>query len=142
MSLTHSVVNFVPYFAWAGAEIAVAMVCLGVPTLRPLYLRCRGLKTGRDYTEQARSLGSQLPHFTMVDTKVVNRDPSLVCESASSEVTVEAGLAKPPMVHTRYQDPLYEGSHSFQDARTEIWVQNEVEIQMQGSETRGWPLRN
>ena len=56
--------NFVSYFAWAGAEIAVAMVCLGIPTLRPLYLRRRGRPV--DSTRPARAADDVLPQFTMV----------------------------------------------------------------------------
>lgn len=58
--------NFVPYFGWAGAEIAVSMVCLGIPTLRPLYLKARGMTIGygsRDHTHD------DLPNFTMCERK-------------------------------------------------------------------------
>ncbi|KAK0667675.1 hypothetical protein QBC41DRAFT_323488 [Cercophora samala] len=68
--------NFAPYFIWAGAEITVALVCLGIPTLRPLYLKQRGISTigygNHHHTEQS---DPGLPHFTMVDQKK-KPDPS------------------------------------------------------------------
>ncbi|KAK0634269.1 hypothetical protein B0T17DRAFT_512881 [Bombardia bombarda] len=61
--------NFAPYFIWAGAEIAVAMVCLGIPTLRPLYLRRRGTSIGyadRVHTrlDACNDDDQQLPQFS------------------------------------------------------------------------------
>ncbi|KAK8054608.1 hypothetical protein PG994_009675 [Apiospora phragmitis] len=49
--------NFVPYFAWAGAEIAVAMICIGIPTLRPL----------RQHGRHPSRHSQQLPPFAMVE---------------------------------------------------------------------------
>ncbi|KAK3320410.1 hypothetical protein B0T19DRAFT_240226 [Cercophora scortea] len=75
--------NFALYFVWAGAEIAVAMICLGIPTLRPLYLRNRIGSTG--YGERAHTAHAsdpELPQFTMCDQKPLDprpqqiRDPS------------------------------------------------------------------
>jgi hypothetical protein len=44
-------VGFAEYFVWAGAEIAVALVCLAIPTLRPLYTRMGGRDTtGYEWT--------------------------------------------------------------------------------------------
>jgi hypothetical protein len=41
-------VNFAPYYIWAGAEVAIALVCLAIPTLRPLYqIRGDGKSAGR-----------------------------------------------------------------------------------------------
>lgn len=64
--IDHLQVNFVPYFAWAAAEIAVALVCIGIPTLRPLYLKTRGINT---IDSQARSNNNTnnaiLPQFVM-----------------------------------------------------------------------------
>ncbi|KAK3896683.1 hypothetical protein C8A05DRAFT_39770 [Staphylotrichum tortipilum] len=54
--------NFMKYFAWAGAEIAVSMICLGLPTLRPLYLKSRG-RTG--YYETRRTPNPELPQYSM-----------------------------------------------------------------------------
>lgn len=56
-------VNFVPYFGWAGAEIAVSMVCLGIPTLRPLYMKARGMTIGYG------SRNPTLPSFQMCERK-------------------------------------------------------------------------
>ncbi|KAI0014832.1 hypothetical protein F4780DRAFT_264406 [Xylariomycetidae sp. FL0641] len=63
--------NFVPYFAWAGAEIAVAMICIGVPTLRPLYLKVLGRQGALENHNQAH----ELPEFEMCtqNTKVTSR---------------------------------------------------------------------
>ncbi|KAK3938887.1 hypothetical protein QBC46DRAFT_460024 [Diplogelasinospora grovesii] len=46
LDISDYTLNFAIYFVWAGAEIAVAMVCLGIPTLRPLYLKKRGMSIG------------------------------------------------------------------------------------------------
>ncbi|KAK4175035.1 hypothetical protein QBC36DRAFT_29888 [Triangularia setosa] len=68
--------NFAPYFIWAGAEVTVALVCLGIPTLRPLYLKQRGISTigygNHHHTEHS---DPELPRFTMVDQKM-RPDPS------------------------------------------------------------------
>jgi hypothetical protein len=45
-------VGFAEYFVWAGAEIAVALVCLAIPTLRPLYTR-RGGRVTAGYEQTA-----------------------------------------------------------------------------------------
>ncbi|KAM7205949.1 hypothetical protein V8F33_000779 [Rhypophila sp. PSN 637] len=69
LQVTDYTLNFAPYFIWAGAEIAVAMVCLAIPTLRPLYLRNHGTTT-IDYTARAHAYGDgsdpELPRFTML----------------------------------------------------------------------------
>ncbi|KAK8036246.1 hypothetical protein PG993_008860 [Apiospora rasikravindrae] len=67
--------NFVPYFAWAGAEIAVSMICIGIPTLRPLYLKTqRNIASayarsnrGRQHGRHPSRHSQQLPPFTMVE---------------------------------------------------------------------------
>ncbi|KAK6858173.1 hypothetical protein PG995_005872 [Apiospora arundinis] len=69
--------NFVPYFAWAGAEIAVAMICIGIPTLRPLYLKTtRNLASAYARSQRSRQhpngrytsrRSAQLPQFAMVE---------------------------------------------------------------------------
>lgn len=68
-------VNFAMYFVWAGAEIAVAMVCLGIPTLRPLYLKQRGMSIG--YSDRAHTHNSdpELPMFTMCENKPPTQPP-------------------------------------------------------------------
>ncbi|KAL2265856.1 hypothetical protein VTJ83DRAFT_6956 [Remersonia thermophila] len=38
--------GFSRYYIWAGAEVAVALVCLAIPTLRPLYQKIWSRKTG------------------------------------------------------------------------------------------------
>lgn len=58
--------NFAPYFIWAGAEIAVAMVCLGIPTLRPLYLRRRGMTEDHEELPPNRN-NLEMPEFTIVE---------------------------------------------------------------------------
>ena len=37
--------NLAPYYIWAEAEVAVALDCLAIPTLRPLYQRRKGGKS-------------------------------------------------------------------------------------------------
>lgn len=68
--------NFVPYFGWAGAEIAVAMFCIGIPTLRPLYMKKRHGVTHETVSNMNRSgqpptgqSDDRLPRFTMIQTK-------------------------------------------------------------------------
>ncbi|KAK0638975.1 hypothetical protein B0T16DRAFT_337447 [Cercophora newfieldiana] len=61
--------NFATYFVWAGAEIAVSMVCLGVPTLRPLYLRQRGMTNGYSERANTHATDPELPLFTMCEKK-------------------------------------------------------------------------
>ncbi|KAK3343475.1 hypothetical protein B0T25DRAFT_300146 [Lasiosphaeria hispida] len=67
--------NFAPYFVWAGAEIAVAMVCLGIPTLRPLYLKQRGLSQAYGERGNTHASNSELPQFTMCDQKPLDPTP-------------------------------------------------------------------
>lgn len=88
-----------PYFAWAGAEIAVAMICVGIPTLRPLYLRTRG-KTGA-YASHAGSNSSELPQFTMFRNKPA--EGPAMHDSPISPSKMEAGLTKPANVYIRVQ---------------------------------------
>lgn len=40
------VAGYSRYYIWAGAEVAVALICLAIPTLRPLYQKMRTRKTG------------------------------------------------------------------------------------------------
>jgi hypothetical protein len=68
------------------------MVCLGIPTLRPLYLRRRGSIGYSGYADRHRSGGGleeQLPQFTMIDQKPPIFDPSLR-DSSSCHTDVEA----------------------------------------------------
>ncbi|KAK7963872.1 hypothetical protein PG988_010846 [Apiospora saccharicola] len=64
--------NFVPYFAWAGAEIAVTMICIGIPTLRPLYLKTQrnvasAYARSRQHGRHPSRHSQQLPQFDMVE---------------------------------------------------------------------------
>ncbi|ERT02453.1 uncharacterized protein SPSK_05290 [Sporothrix schenckii 1099-18] len=63
LNVLNYTLTFVTYFAWAGAEIAVSMVCLAIPTLRPLYLRHRGLAVTS--THPRHPADDVLPQFTM-----------------------------------------------------------------------------
>lgn len=73
------------YFVWAGAEIAVAMVCLGIPTLRPLYLKQRGMSIG--YSDRAHTHNSdpELPLFTMCEQKPPAPVPPRTSEKVEAE---------------------------------------------------------
>jgi hypothetical protein len=164
MSLTWLLVNFVPYFVWAGAEIAVAMVCLGIPTLRPLYLRRRGSIGYSGYADRHRSrVEEQLPQFTMIDNKPPVFDPSLR-DSSSCHTDVEAcggsasgsgsgslkPLTPPPSAHTRPRPSRYDSvdeifsmydqnhpEHPSQNTGV-IWVKSEVQVSRK--EHENWPL--
>lgn len=143
--------NFVPYFAWAGAEIAVAMICVGVPTLRPLYLRARG-KQGT-YGSHGRSAnGDNLPQFTMLRDKptILPPKPNTGSDSTSSTPSrLEAGLAKPADIYTRPQTaPQVYNRDFYPEEKTGvntgnrggvIWVKNEIRIREDSAE---WPLTN
>ncbi|KAM7208251.1 hypothetical protein V8F20_001531 [Naviculisporaceae sp. PSN 640] len=111
LQVTDYTLNFAPYFIWAGAEIAVAMVCLAVPTLRPLYLRNHG-STTIDYTARAHAYGDgsdpELPRFTMLsDTKspITPQTPSSeqICfpEKAASVLGVRGEATQPPSTTPR-----------------------------------------
>lgn len=136
---------------WAGAEIAVAMVCLGVPTLRPLYLKQRGLSIG--YADRDHSRPDEaLPRFTMIDQKPTAFEPS-GRDSSSSHTKVEASgstVARPPSAHLREPtcydsvDEIFslydqnQNQHQSQNSGI-IWVKSEVQV------SRGdanWPLKN
>lgn len=164
-----SAVNFVPYFAWAGAEIAVAMVCLGIPTLRPLYLRRRGSIGYSSYADRHQSLvEEQSPQFTMIDNKPPIFDPP-VRDSSSCHTDVEACRsgsrsgsgsasgsprvpARPSTAHTRVRPSCYDSveeifsmydqnhpQHVGQNTGL-IWVKSEVHVSRRDHEH--WPLRN
>lgn len=144
--------NFVPYFAWAGAEIAVAMICIGVPTLRPLYLRTRGFASSLGYGRSVRSHNSQLPQFDMVEPKSVGgstvRDSGQAFMSPPSS---RAGLnpAPPPRAHTRTSsrgtwDLEEQKGPSYLDESERrqgvIWIQNDVSVERDYAQD--WPLRH
>ncbi|KAL2127220.1 hypothetical protein VTI74DRAFT_11078 [Chaetomium olivicolor] len=117
--------NFATYFVWAGAEIAVAMVCLGIPTLRPLYLRRRSTSIGYGDHHTAHRDDPESPQFTMCEPKEQPpstppsekampgqvprpQSPNFLRDSASSHTVVESTpstdgtpLTKPPPAHTK-----------------------------------------
>ncbi|KAI2627667.1 hypothetical protein GGR54DRAFT_426679 [Hypoxylon sp. NC1633] len=122
--------NFVPYFAWAGAEIAVAIVCIGIPSLRPLYLKTRGLANTYRSNQAASNKTSDLPRFVKFDRK----SPLPARDSGFSNVS------KPPAAYTKARNDSvdeiiseYENQHA-----GVIWVRNEVRIQ---EDVADWPLR-
>jgi hypothetical protein len=129
---THRIpVNFVPYFAWAGAEIAVAMVCVGIPTLRPLYLKLRGLADTQRH-DTGRTGEDELPRFEIVDPRTVLSTTS----STVSHSRTESNLLKPK--------PTYVPTHFSNSDETAsinsgvIWVKNEVSVR---EDVANWPLK-
>jgi hypothetical protein len=169
LALTEPTVNFVPYFAWAGAEIAVAMICLGVPTLRPLYLKQRGqLSIG--YGSHARHTHEEeedeLPQFTMLDQKPpIEFDFGPVPsgrDSASThdgKVEAKSNLTRPPTAHIKGPGAGYDsvdeifslydqnpqrgaaGGSSHSQNSGGIWVRSEVQVSRDDLEKQDWPLR-
>ncbi|KAI8961325.1 hypothetical protein F5Y11DRAFT_326639 [Daldinia sp. FL1419] len=128
--------NFVPYFAWAGAEIAVAMVCIGVPTLRPLYLKTKDFVN--TYSSHCRSNGTgELPRYTTYKRKGHHEYP----RARDSGYSQASNLSRPPMAYTDVRSDSIDGilpdNHNQQAGV--IWVKNEVRIQEDVAE---WPLRN
>jgi hypothetical protein len=77
--------NFVPYFAWAGAEIAVALVCISIPALRPLYLKTRGLRSAIEISSEVNQ--SEVPRFSMCAKQ--DRQIMLVPDSAITHSQTE-----------------------------------------------------
>ncbi|KAI0601176.1 hypothetical protein F4775DRAFT_543060 [Biscogniauxia sp. FL1348] len=135
--------NFVPYFAWAGAEIAVAMVCIGVPTLRPLYLKARGVASA--YGHHARSEASDAPpQFTMCDRKApIGPGPPAQVDSGFSHSRTDSNVTKPP--DTYYArgvrdsvDDIISEYHSRNTDNT-VWVGSRVRVR---DDVENWPLRN
>ncbi|KAI1097389.1 hypothetical protein F4804DRAFT_327773 [Jackrogersella minutella] len=131
--------NFVLYFAWAGAEIAVAMVCVGIPTLRPLYLKTRGF--ARTYSNHGRSNNaSELPRFLMYNRKSSNPPPP-VRGPGFLHARTDSDISRPLAAHhakirSDSIDEMMPYYHN-QEAGV-IWVKNEVRIQEDVAE---WPLR-
>jgi len=126
--------NFVPYFAWAGAEIAVAMICVGIPTLRPLYLRTRGLNSTHD--NQGRSNTSELPRFRVLKDEKPGQ-ATVQYPPPSPPSSMESGLSKPANAFTR---PPRDSSEKMVGPGRRggvIYVQNEVQIHDEDAE---WPL--
>ncbi|KAK0614370.1 hypothetical protein B0T14DRAFT_570311 [Immersiella caudata] len=96
--------NFATYFVWAGAEIAVSMVCLGVPTLRPLYLRQRGMTVGYSDRANTHATDPELPLFTMCEQK-----PGEFKPPAKKQVIQEEQQEKPkPLEKPQEMEPTQE----------------------------------
>ncbi|KAH8900234.1 hypothetical protein GQ53DRAFT_709630 [Thozetella sp. PMI_491] len=163
LDIMNYTLNFVPFFAWSGAEIAVSMVCLGIPTLRPLYLKHRGIHT--EYGRQGHSRGSVLPQFTMIDRKA---SPPASLHDAESTHTVSityepiayahvrpatahappkpalrssSDVARPATAHTHTSRPtddtVDEIVNMYGSGSRAIWVKKEVQVQR---DNRAWPL--
>ncbi|KAI0133451.1 hypothetical protein BJ170DRAFT_163269 [Xylariales sp. AK1849] len=128
--------NFVPYFAWAGAEIAVAMACIGIPTLRPLYLKTRGMSSA--YGRRGQSQPSELPQFTMIEKKT---RPSTAPAGASLHSRTDSGPIKPASVYTRVssRDSREDIPDAERGGTGVIWVKNEIQVQRGHAD---WPLRD
>ncbi|KAI1814303.1 hypothetical protein GGS20DRAFT_576994 [Poronia punctata] len=133
--------NFVPYFAWAGAEIAVALICLGIPTLRPLYIKALGLVEAYG-TRSRRSRGSQLLPYATRERKIA-RLPSEDNE-ISSQFQKESTLAQPPPAYSCRNsirrdsvEDIISGYHSRNTGV--ILVRNEIRVDESRAE---WPLKN
>ncbi|KAI1088973.1 hypothetical protein F5B19DRAFT_495814 [Rostrohypoxylon terebratum] len=132
--------NFVSYFAWAGAEIAVAMVCLGVPTLRPLYLKTRGFAHGySNHCQDGRANG--MPRFVTYESRASN--PRSWAREPDFPYTRKDGRAKkPPPAHEWIRARKDSVENIFSDYQNQhagvIWVKNEVHVQEDVAE---WPLR-
>lgn len=138
--------NFVPYFAWAGAEIAVAMVCIGVPTLRPLYLKTKGLASAAHNSTRSRNNNNnnknnkELPRYVMYDRKAIT-PPPVVRDSGFSHTRTSSNISKPPTVYARSRNDSVEDIISgYQNEHAGvIWVKNEFRMDEQVVD---WPLRN
>jgi len=128
----------------------VAVICIGIPTLRPLYLRTRGMSIG--YANRSQSRASELPQFTMCDAKPVV-DP-YVRDSASSQAPLRGDLestgspARPPTAltkETRDAGDSIDGIVNMYDQPAQsnsgvIWVKNEVQVRIE-REDANWPLK-
>ncbi|KAI0879980.1 uncharacterized protein GGS22DRAFT_176138 [Annulohypoxylon maeteangense] len=136
--------NFVPYFAWAGAEIAVAMVCLGIPTLRPLYLKTRGF-AGAYSSHGQNSHANELPRFVMYERKTSYLPPPAHDSKFSfsfSQRRTEDNVTKPAPVRQMKSrnDSLEDIISNYQDRDAGvIWIKKEVRVQKDVVE---WPLRS
>jgi hypothetical protein len=139
LNVLNYTLTFVPYFAWAGAEIAVALICIGIPTLRPLYLKTRGITSA--YGRQGQSQASELPRFTMVDRKLPISSPIPVGSPLHSlHSRTDSGPVKPASVYTRVSSrgSVEDVAEAEQRDLGVIWVKNEVQVQRHEA---NWPLR-
>jgi hypothetical protein len=103
----------------------VGMICIGIPTLRPLYLKMRGITSA--YENHGRSRNSELPQFAMVKNKSADTAASHNFEVSAS--SLELGLAKPSNAYIRVDRNNSEEFKS-QEQRDPmvIWVKNEVQV--------------
>lgn len=109
LNISDYTLNFVPYFGWAGAEIAVAMFCVGIPTLRPLYMKKRhGLTTEYGNHGQASAASDdRLPRFTMMDQK------NAVASPATRDADMSQSASSPNLAN----DPEARAAAAMLDAR-------------------------
>ncbi|KAI0173081.1 hypothetical protein GGR52DRAFT_541839 [Hypoxylon sp. FL1284] len=131
--------NFVPYFAWAGAEIAVAMVCIGIPTLRPLYLKTRGLTGAHQSNRDRGSNTEELPRFTQYGK--ITSPMSSPRSSMPSHRLIECNVSRPVAAYVEApRDSVDEILSEYENQHAGvILVRNEFKLQ---EEAANWPLRN
>lgn len=129
-----------PYFAWAGAEIAVALVCTGIPTLRPLYIKARGL-TSTHGSHNPRKSGSHLPQYVTREVKAISASP--VSDAKVPPYTNRSPVTYPPPSYSSHnirRDSVEELISGYHDRNTGvIWVRSEVHVLETVAE---WPLKN
>ncbi|KAI1775928.1 hypothetical protein F4818DRAFT_415439 [Hypoxylon cercidicola] len=131
--------NFVPYFAWAGAEIAVAMVCIGIPTLRPLYLKARGLAGAYNLNRGRGNNTSKLPRFSH-DQKATSLSPP-TRDFTFSHRRAGSSISRPAAAYIKTRcDSVDEIISEYENQHAGvIWVRNEVRVQ---EDIADWPLRS
>ncbi|KAI1798914.1 hypothetical protein F4811DRAFT_546716 [Daldinia bambusicola] len=117
--------NFVAYFAWAGAEIVVAMVCIGIPTLRPLYIKTRNITNA--YSNHHRTNdASELPQYTTHKRNTLGKCPPV--RARDSGFSQASNLSRPPVAYTKVRNDNVDDIMSDSGKRQAgaIWVKNEV----------------
>jgi len=119
--------NFVPYFAWAGAEIAVGMATVGIPTLRPLYLKTRGIPSTHERSQN--NAREELPRFTMLKNTVTT-----TIHGPSTPTKWKAAPEKPAGIYVRphISAPLRPSSPA-------AWERSSLEKPV-NAYVRPWPL--
>lgn len=132
-------INFVPYFAWAGAEISVSMICIGIPTLRPLYLKARDITSA--YGRHGHSRTSELPRFAIYEPKTPHSPRSPRTTLSPSHSRSDSALSKPASTYTKAssRNSANELGVIQENGNRVIWVENEVRVQR---ENLNWPLRS
>ena len=134
-------------------------MCLGIPTLRPLYLRKRGRAA-----EYGQSRGSQLPHFTIIGRKIPEQEslrdststhttnPTWASNSSNQVLTASvheetrfegSGPAAPPTAYIpdgrERRNTIDETFEAHGQKKNAIWVRKEVQI---SRDDTAWPLRD